>query len=81
MMLTIYPTQSEIMALAAKAGVANAISRSRLNVSREVLEAAGRHGMFDGLVGALLGDQNAGAIHARVRALVGEAWLLENGLR
>ena len=76
--LTAYPSPTEVRMLADRAGLDPAgisWSTTSRRITRELLGNAGRAGRLDALVGAVLDDPDAAAVHERLRALVGTAWL------
>jgi hypothetical protein len=78
LVLTGYPTSTETISLADRAGIdMNRIawSQSDRTIARELLTVASRSGNVDELVAAMLDDPAAVSIHAPLRTLVGEDWL------
>jgi AAA ATPase-like protein len=81
--LTTYPTATEIRVLAAGAGIAvDAISWTRSNrrSTREVLGIALRSGRVDALLEYMLRDPAARVVHQRLLELVSVEWLRSRGL-
>jgi hypothetical protein len=78
MVLTAYPTSTELQALADRARIAPEMVSWRSSgrrITREVLGVASRAGRLGDLVQAILEDPSAVSVHDRLRALVGDAWL------
>jgi len=78
LVLTAYPTSTETLSLADRAGLDMsriAWSQTDRSIARELLTVAGRAGNVDELVAAMLDDKAAVSIHGPLRKLVGEDWL------
>jgi AAA ATPase domain len=86
LVLTGYPTSTETLSLADRAGIDMsriAWSQADRTISRELLAVAARTGNVDELIAAMLDDPAAVSIHGALRELVGEDWLatrLESGV-
>jgi hypothetical protein len=83
LMLTAYPTNTDTVMLASKAGLdPGLISRasSGRRFTREILATASRSGRLEQLVETMLSDPVAVSIHEPLRALVGDTWLAAHHL-
>jgi hypothetical protein len=83
LMLTAYPTNTDTLMLASKAGLdASLISRSGSGrrFTREILATASRSGRLAELIETVLSDPVAVSIHEPLRALVGATWLAAHHL-
>jgi hypothetical protein len=82
-LLTAYPTGTESLALAARAG----IDPSQINwagtgrrITRELTEVASRSGLLDALIESVLVDQSVSSLHDPLRSLVGDDWIKSHNL-
>jgi len=83
LILTAYPTSTEIVALVSLVGLdLGAISRSSSGrrIAREIIGTAGRAGLLELLVEVILSDRSAASVHKPLRDLVGDDWLSAHGL-
>lgn len=83
LMLTAYPTNTDTVLLASKAGVdPGLISRasSGRRFTREILATASRSGQLEELVETMLSDPVALSVHEPLRELVGNTWLSAHNL-
>ena len=81
LILTAYPTSTDLLSLASRAGLDQTLiswASSGRRITREVLGVASRAHQLGDVVKAMLTDPEAVSVHWAVRQLMGEEWLSEH---
>ncbi|QOD05017.1 effector-associated domain EAD1-containing protein [Pseudarthrobacter sp. BIM B-2242] len=81
LILTAYPTSTDLLSLASRAGLDQTLiswASSGRRITREVLGVASRAHQLGDIVEAMLTDPEAVSVHWAVRQLMGEEWLSEH---
>jgi hypothetical protein len=81
LLLTAYPTSTDLLSLASRAGLDQKMiswASSGRRITREVLGVASRAHQLGDVIKAMLTDPEAGSIHGPLRKLMGEEWLSQH---